>query len=255
MKILLVLVALLVAGVAGAAGAALFAPSTANSAAAHAVEPARAPAESTGISAAVDQRIQALSMEVAELQAQIRELKSSAARTAVVAVEAAPVTSASAAPVAAVQRDQILQVMADAKADEERRREEERSRREEEQRLQRADRMAQRFGLNEGQERQLADFYSVSRAKLDEMRESMSLARESGSFDGEAMRTAMRDTRDWANAELERLFGPDVGKQIAETEMDRFRGGGFGGGPDGNRAARRSENDGNATGPGGTSGG
>ena len=111
------------------------------------------------------------------------------------------------------------------------------------QRLQRADRQAQRFGLNEAEERQLADFYLQSKTKIDEMRESMRLARESGAMDGEQLRTAMRDARDWSTQELERLFGPDTGRQIAESEIERLRGGGFGGeGGGGNRSARREQN-------------
>ncbi|MCY2961616.1 MAG: hypothetical protein NTY35_15750 [Planctomycetota bacterium] len=268
MKILLVLVGLLVAGAAGATGALLFAPIPQTSTAA-AVEPVRPAAAAATLPADAAHRMDALAMEVADLQAQIRELKSTAARSAVVAPESAPqVAAASSTAVPAAQREQILQVLADAKAEEARLREEERLKREEEARLQRADRMAQRFGMNEAQERELVDFYAVSRAKLDEMRESMRLARESGTLDGEQMRATMRDTRDWASAELERRFGPDLGKQIAETEMDRFRGGGFGGGgadgTDGNRPARRgggggngsgNANGGGGNGPGGPPGG
>lgn len=255
MKILLVVVGLFVAAAAGAAGATLFAPaSTATQA--PLVEPARAAPSAPAASREVDERVQALSMEVADLQAQIRELRAASQRTAVVEPEAAPKIAAS-APVTAVQRDQILRVIADQKADEERQREEERKKREDAQNLQRADRMAERFGLNEAQERQLADFYGVSRVKFDEMRETMRLAGESGSFDGEQMRAAMRDARDWANTELERMFGPDVGKQIAEAEQDRMRGGfggNFGGG-EGGRGGRRGGNANNGAGAGNGNGG
>lgn len=257
MKILLVLAGLLAALAAGALGAALFAPA-AHPTATSAVEPSRTAAPSPGLPAATEQRLQSLSMEVADLQAQIRELKSAAARSAVAVAEPAQETAASAPVlVQAAQREVILQVLADAKAEEERQREEQRLKREEEQRLQLADRMAQRFGLNESQERQLADFYAQSQTKLDEARESMRLARESGSLDQEQMRTMMRDTRDWANAELERLFGPETGKEIAEASMDRFRGGGFGGGPGGpgggGQGGRRGGGGGNGGGgaPGG----
>lgn len=258
MKPLLVLVGLLVAGAAGALGAALFAPAQ-NAAPAAAIEPAAAHPEVAGaaVPADVNRRMESLSMEVADLQAQIRELRSAAARTAVAAVEVAPQKAANAAvAVPAVQREQILQVIADAKAEEERRLKDERLKREEDAAVARADKMAQRFGLNEAQERQLVDFYAVSRTKLEEMRESM----RTGGFDGEQMRTAMRDTRDWASSELERLFGPEIGKQIGEVEMDRFRGGfGGGGGPggdgQGNRPARRGNGGGgNGNGGGGNGG-
>lgn len=259
MKILLVLAALLVAGAAGAAGAALFAPSPTTSSAS--VEPVKAAAPSVAtLSPEAERRIDALSMEVADLEAQIRELRTAAARSAVV-LDEVPQSTAKATPIVAVQRDQILQVIADEKAAEERRREEERLKREEENRLQRADRMAQRFGLNEAQERQLADFYTQSKTKFDEMRETMRVSRESGTMDGEQIRTAMRDARDWSTQELQRLFGPETGGQIAESEVERFRGGGFGGdGGGGVRAGRRDQNGGsgsNGTGVpgGGTSGG
>ncbi len=256
MKPLLVLIGLLVAGASGALGAALFSPAQ-NAAPASAIEPAARPDVSTAaVPADVNRRMEALSMEVADLQAEIRELKSTAARTAVAAVEVAPQKAANAAvAVPAVQREQILQVIADAKAEEERRIKDERLKREEDAAIARADKMAQRFGLNEAQERQLVDFYAVSRTKLEEMRESM----RTGGFDGEQMRTAMRDTRDWASSELERLFGPEIGKQIGEVEMDRFRGGfGGGGGPggdgQGNRPARRGNGNGNGGGNGGNGG-
>lgn len=240
MKILLVLAALVVAAAAGAAGAALFAPAQTVTSAP--VEPARAAAPTVAnLSLDAQRRIDELSMDVADLEAQIRELRTAAARSVVVPEEA-PKTSPSATPLVAAQREQILQVIADEKAAEERRREDERLKREEEQRLRQADRQAQRFGLNETQERQLADFYVQSRTKLEEMRETMRLARENGTMDGEQMRTAMRDVRDWSTQELERLFGPETGRLIAESEIERFRGGGFGGDGGGNRPGRRDQN-------------
>ncbi len=258
MKILLILAALLVAAAAGAAGAALFAPPATSTSAP--VEPAKRDAPSvSNLSLDAEKRIDALSMEVADLEAQIRELRTAAARSAVIPDEV-PKTTTSAAPLVASQREQILQVIADEKAADERRREEERLKREEENRLQRADRQAQRFGLNEAQERQLADYYLQSKTKLDEVRESMRAARESGAMDGEQLRTAMRDARDWSTQELERLFGPDTGRQIAESEIERYRGGGFGGGGSGgdggggNRPARREQNGAGGQG-GGASGG
>jgi len=237
MKILLVLAALVVAAAAGAAGAALYAPAPTVTGAS--VEPARAASPAVAdLSPAAQRRIDELSMDVADLEAQIRELRTAAARSVVVPDEV-PNTTPAAAPLVAAQREQILQVIADEKAADERRREEERLKREEEQRLRQADRQAQRFGLNEVQERQLADFYLQSRTKLEEMRESMRLARESGAMDGEQMRAAVRDVRDWSSQELERLFGPETGRLIAESEVERFRGGGFGGEGGGNRGGRR----------------
>ena len=253
MKILLILAALLVAAAAGAAGAALFAPPATSASAP--VEPAQAAVPPVAnLSLDAEKRIDALSMEVADLEAQIRELRTAAARSAVIPEEV-PKATTSATLLVATQREQILQVIADEKAADERRREEERLKREEENRLQRADRQAQRFGLNEAQERQLADYYLQSKTKLDEVRESMRAARESGAMDGEQLRTAMRDARDWSTQELERLFGPDTGRQIAESEIERYRGGGSGGdGGGGNRPARREQNGAGGQG-GGASGG
>lgn len=258
MKILLVLIGILVAGAAGAAGAALFAPAPA-APTVTAVGPAPVNSAPTGISPELDRRLESMAMDMAELHDEIRSLRAQASRSAVVEVaDVAPTVAATGATPTAAQRQQILDVIADEKAAEEARRAAERERREEEQRLQRADRMAQRFGLNEAQERELVDFYSASQLKFDEMRESMRLARESGSLDGESMRTSMRDMRDWAGAELERKFGPVTGKQIAEYEQDRFRGFGGGGGGadsgDGNRAGRRGGFGGNGNGGNGGGG-
>jgi hypothetical protein len=259
MKFLLVLAGLLVAGAAGFAGAALFAPAqpapTTPAVGPQAVNPAP-----VGNSPELDRRLESMAMDLADLQDQLRELRTQTSRSAVVETAAAAPTVAAAGPApTAAQRDQILKVIEDEKAAEAARREEERLRREEKQRLQRADRMAQRFGLNEAQEGDLVDFYAASQVKFDEMRETMRLARESGTLDGESMRSSMRDMRDWAGAELERKFGPETGKQIAEYEQDRFRGwGGPDGGQDGvgaNRAGRRGGGGGGGSNGGGTPGG
>jgi hypothetical protein len=225
-----------------------------------AVGPQSANPAPAGISPELDRRLESMSVDLADLQDQLRELRTQTSRSAVVETAAAAPTVAAVGPApTAAQRDQILRVIADEKAAEAARREEERVRREEEQRLQRADRMAQRLGLNETQERDLVDFYAVSQVKFDEMRETMRIARESGTLDGESMRTSMRDMRDWAGAELERKFGPVTGKQIAEYEQDRFRGwggpGGGDGGQDGGGANRAGRRGGNGGGGGGNGGG
>ncbi len=233
MKILLVLLGILVAGAAGAGGAALFAPAPARTVEVAPVGPAPAGPTAQGIAPELDRRLESMSMDMADLQDQIRDLRAQASRTPVVEVASAAPTTAALSTPSTAQREQILKVIADEKAAEAARREAERMKRDEDQKLQRADRMAQRFGLNEVQERQLVEFYSASQAKFDALRETMRAAREDGTLDGEMMRSSMREARDWGNSELERLYGPVTGKQIAEYEQDRFRGG-FGGGPGGN---------------------
>jgi len=247
MKIILVLIGLLAAATAGAVSGAWFAPAAAPVATAASPAPAPVTVRDAQSDRAAEARIDALSMQIADLQDEVAALRASAARTPADVPEVAA-TAPIGAPVPAVQRDQILRVIADEKAAEAQRREAERIQREEDQRLQRADRMAQRFGLNEGQERQLADFYLVERNKFEELRETMRIGRESGG-EPEDMRNLFRDARDWRNGELERLFGPDVGKQIAEVDQDRMRGGMGGGGGGGN--GRRGAEAGAGGGPGG----
>jgi len=236
MKIILVLVGLLAAAAAGAAAGAYVAPSATPPPAGTSPAPVQVAARDATADRATEARIDALSMQIADLKDEVVALRASAARTPAETPEVAAAKPIG-APVPAVQREQILQVIADEKAAEAQRRENERVAREEEQRLQRADRMAQRFGLNENQERQLADFYLVERNKFEDLRETMRVAREGGG-EAEDMRTVFRDARDWRNGELERLFGPEIGKQIAEVDQDRMRGamgGGQGGGGQGRR--------------------
>lgn len=246
MKIFLVLIGLLAAATAGAVSGAWFAPAAPAATAEASPAPAPVSARDAASDRAVEARIDALSMQIADLQDELVALRASAARTPAEPLELAAVAPIG-APVPAVQREQILRVIADEKAAEEQKREAERIRREEEQRLQRADRMAQRFGLNESQERQLADFYLVERTRYDELRETMRASRESGAVDQEGMRTVLREARDWRDGELERLFGAEIGKQIAEVDQDRLRGG-IGGGGNGRRGGAGADAGG---GPGG----
>ncbi len=232
MKIFLVLIGLLAAAAAGAASGAFFAPAAPSAPTAASPAPVQVAERDGATDRAFEARIDALSMQIADLQDELGALRASAARTPVEPLEVAAAAPIG-APVPAVQREQILRVIADEKAAEAQKRENERIQREEEQRLQRADRMAQRVGLNEAQERQLADFYLVERNKFEEMRIA---ARDAVGGDPADMRTAFRDARDWRNGELVRLFGPEVGGQIAEADQDRLRGG-MGGGGNGRRGA------------------
>jgi hypothetical protein len=228
MKILLVLGGLLVAAAAGAASAALIVqqPQPASPAVSM---PTAAPSASAPASNAERARIDQLEMEVANLQLQIAELRSSSSRSPITEPEPAPQTAALAPSVVVTpaQRDAILQVLADQKAAEERERELARQRREEEQRLQRADRMAQRFGLNEAQEAQLASFYDIERQRFEELRKQFQDGGGMMAGDREQMRATFQEARDWRTGELVRMFG-ETGQQIADYESERFRGGGFG---------------------------
>jgi hypothetical protein len=254
MKILLVLAGLLAAAAAGAAGAALFSPAPAPATAA--LQPREAPVSPapTAVPREVQQRLDTLTQEVADLQAQLAEVRAGASRTS--AAAAAPeAPSVSVAQVATIQREAILKVLADEKAAEEQKREQERLKRAEEMRLQRADRMAQRVGLNAAQERQLADFYLQENDKIEAFRQQF---RDGGmaNMDREQMRAQFQEFRTWRESELTRLFGPETGKQIADTEGDRFRGGpGFFGGDSQGGGQGQAQGGGGRRGRGGAAGG
>jgi hypothetical protein len=235
MKPLLILAGLVLAAGAGAAGGALVAP--ASRVAAEPLSPSTpANAPAVAVTPEVQRKIDALHMEIADLQDKITQL--SGQRTPGVA---APVTEKvvvddSPEVFAAVHREAILKVIADQRAEDERKREEERVRRDQEQMAQRVDRVAQKYNLNEGQKHQLTDFYTAERQKFDDMRTQV---RDLGADAGQnSMRDGFREIQAWRTAELTRLFGTELGAQIGENEGDRFRA--AGGGPGG--GGRRGQN-------------
>src|SRR5690349_7755272 len=131
MKLLLVLIGLVAAAGAGAAGGALFS-SPAPSRAIEPVQPSAPVAEDKGISKEAQQRLDSMSMEIAELQTQIAALRQESSRAPALGLAPAPEAVAPESPeaFASLHRAAILKVIEDQKAEEERKREEERKQRE-----------------------------------------------------------------------------------------------------------------------------
>jgi hypothetical protein len=155
---------------------------------------------------------------------------------------------------AAPSRDTILRVIEEDRQMQEQKREAERKEREAQQAKQRAERTAQRLGMDALQTQTLADFYVSERAKFDELRQGW----QNGG-DPEGMREQMRVAREWRDAELNRLFGPTLGPQLAEQGFEGMgrgnRGGNNGGAGNNNGGADRRRGGGGGNGNGGGNGG
>jgi hypothetical protein len=243
MKFLLVFVGLVLAAAAGAVGGAVFSPA----APARVVEPLQPQSQTAavpGISKEAQQRLDAMSMEISDLQTQIAGLRQQASRAPAVGStpELAAVSPAS-DDFADLHRAAIIKVIDDQRAEEARKREEERKQREIQQAKQHAERVATKVPLSEGQKLLLAQFYEDDRAKMDEMRTQMRDTMEAG---GTPVRDAFREAREWHTNELTRLFGTELAGQIDEADSGNRRIGPNGGnGQNGGGAQRRRG--GNAT--------
>jgi hypothetical protein len=237
MKPLFLILGLALAAGAGAISGVLVAPSSAPKHA-EALSPASAPLSApVAVTPEVQKQLDALNMEIAALQSQIAALKQSGERTPAVAAAVAPKPEMveSTVAFATLHKDAILKVIADERAEQDRKREEERVAREQQMLVAQAERTGAKFNLDEAQKKSLVDYYGERRKKMDDMR----AAARDGGQDATAtnVRDAFRDLRDWSTAQLTQRFGTDLGTQISEFEVDRFRGGGGGGGNGGGAAA------------------
>ncbi|MEY2805972.1 MAG: hypothetical protein RIR65_389 [Planctomycetota bacterium] len=206
-------------------------------------------------------RLDALDMQLALLQRKIEDAAGSASSRSE-APEAVAAQVEAAVANAAPSRDTILRVIEEDRLMQEQKRETERKEREALQAKQRAERTAQRLGMDALQTQTLADFYVSERAKFDELRQGW----QNGG-DPEGMREQMRVAREWRDAELNRLFGPTLGPQLAEQGFEGMgrgnRGnnnnnnntGGGGGGGGGNRRGGGAGGGGNGNGGGNANGG
>jgi hypothetical protein len=232
----LVLVALL-AGAAGATSGwiatrcAVCAPVTAGQALEADIRPQGAAAKSAPSYAELAAKVENLERAIDAIHQDVVQMRSGGSRTA--AVEAEPV-----APVdqdtltfAAAHRSAILAVIAEDRAEQARKAEEERKQRDIEQTLQRADRTAQRLGMNIAQTKQLEVFYETQRQRMDELRGTL----QDGAGDPQAMRETFQEFRRWSETELTALYGSDLaGKVMAEgAGFGMGRGGQAFGGPGG----------------------
>jgi hypothetical protein len=260
MKALLVIVGLVVAAGAGAAGGALCTGMCPLSCPSDAVEVVKPPSVVTPgpavMPAEAQQRLDALSMELGNLQTQIAALRAEKSREpagVTAATEVAAASPESTAVFAAVHRDAILKVIDDREAEIARKREEERKQREEQQLVARADRVATRLNMSEGQKQLLVTYYASERARMEEVRMQ---ARDVADGTPGAAREAFQAAQEWRTTELTRLFGTELGGQIRDAEGGDRRGV-MGGGGGGGRARGGNGNGGNAggAGPGQAAGG
>jgi hypothetical protein len=190
-------------------------------------------------------RLDALSSQISEIRTEMAELKASASRESVpeLALAEKPETVETAAAVTPIQRNAILKVIEDDRAEQKRKAEEEQAQRDLQNALARADRAAQKYGLNVDQRKGLVDVLVADAQKTNELRTQMMAQGFNG--DREAMRKAFTDLDTWRMDELTKRVGPDLAQQVHDGEFN-----GFPGGPGGQAGSRRG-NRGGGGGPGG----
>jgi hypothetical protein len=132
------------------------------------------------------------------------------------------------AAVTPIQRDAILKVIEDDRAEQKRKAEEEQAQRDLQNALARADRAAQKYGLNVDQRKGLVDVLVADAQKTSELRNQMMSQGFNG--DREAMRKAFTDLDTWRMDELTKRVGPDLAQQVHDGEFNGFPGGPGGGG-------------------------
>ena len=219
----LVLVALLAGGAGATSGwiasrCADCAPVTASEALQADIKPqAAAAAKPAPTYAELAAKVESLEQTLDAIHQEVVQLRSGNSRTAAVETTAAPVEQDS-LTFAAAHRSAILAVIAEDRAEQARKAEEERKQREIEQSVQRADRIAQRLGMNLAQTKQLEVFSETARQRLEELRGGMT----DFAGDPQAMRESFQEFRRWGETELTALYGSELaGKVMAES-------GGFG---------------------------
>jgi hypothetical protein len=206
---------------------------------------ASAPAESARSNDETLARLDALSREITDLREEVAVLKAGAQRESVTAaaVDAKPESVETSAAVSPVQRDAILKVIADDRAEQKRKQDEEQAQRDLQNALARADKAALKYGLTVDQKKGLVDVLVVDAQKSNDLRTQMMNQGFNG--DREAMRKAFTDLDTWRMDELTKRMGPDLAQQVHDGEFNGFFGGG---GPQGQR---RGGNRGGGGGPGG----
>ncbi len=173
------------------------------------------------------QRLDVVTRELDDLRAELAALKAGSARAPAASPE--KLEEETAAMFASEHRDAIMKVIADDRAEQERKRTEEQRQRDMENLLARAERTAKKFGLDATQQKSLADVYVLENQKLADMRAAM---RDQGGWNGdpESVRTAMQEFRDWRLNELTTRLGAELGGRIQEADVQNFRGAMGGGG-------------------------
>lgn len=282
MKPIVAVLGLFAAVAAGAVGGIVAAPSAAPAPTdgALAAAPKSAPASVAAAHETIDtsdvgRQLAELSNEVARLRAELSAVREGRVRETAAPEQVASKEDLPEESFAILHRDAILRVIADERADLQRKEEEARKQRELEQSQQRAERVAKDLGMSTTETRKLAEVYALERDKRDEFMKTM---RSGDMPDREQMRQTFTEFRDWRTSALTNALGPDLAAKVNEYDGDRGFGGRFGdfGGPgggggngggnanrpngnggNGNRNGRRNGNNGNnapANG-GGTGGG
>jgi hypothetical protein len=238
MKTFLVIAAILFVLLAGAISIFLFLGTSAPPAPASSAisAPASAPTESGRANDETLARLDALAREITDLREEVAALKASAQREAVPAatLDAKPESVETSAAVTPVQRDAILKVIADDRAEQKRKQDEEQAQRDLQNALARADKAALKYGLTVDQKKGLVDVFVADAQKSSDLRNQMMNQGFNG--DREAMRKAFTDLDTWRMDELSKRMGPDLAQQVHDGEFPGFFGGG---GPPGQRRGNR----------------
>jgi len=188
------------------------------------------PAKPTAREAELVAKVENLERALDAMHQDVMELRSGSSRTPALVVEPekAPIDQDSVA-FAAQHKTAIKAVIEEDRAEQAAKAEEERRQREIQQTLQRADRTAQRVGLNPAQTKQLESFYEQQRVRMEDLRGTM---QNFAGGDPQAMRQTFQEFRAWSETELTTLFGSELSGKIMEEGGGFAMGrGGFGGGP------------------------
>ena len=233
----LILVVLLAVGAGAAAGwitsrcAQSAAPNTASEALQADLAPqAGLPAKPSTREAELAAKIENLERALDAIHQDVTELRSGSSRTAALTIEPekAPPIDQDSVAFAVQHKTAIKAVIEEDRAEQARKAEEERKQRDIQQTQQRADRTAQRVGLNPGQTKQLEGFYEQQRVRMEDLRGNM---QNNAGGDPQAMRQTFQELRAWSETELTTLFGSEISGKIMEE------GGGFGMGGRGGQGA------------------
>jgi uncharacterized membrane protein YgcG len=267
MKPIVAILGLLAAVAAGAVGGIVASTTTATPVATDANTATARPSSTTTTTSAaptvdnsdLQSEITALQNELARLRSELVSLREGRTRESATATPASASTELiPAESLAIIQKDAILRVIAEERADLQRKEDEARKQRELEQATQRAERVAKELNLSPAEQTKLAEVYVMEREKRDEFMRNM----RSGEVpDREQMRQSFQEYREWRTNELTTRLGADLATKVNEYDGDRmgFGGRGMGGGDggggttrvrvDGGGGGRPSRNGGNNANP------
>lgn len=256
MKPIVAILGLLAAVAAGAVGGIVASTTTATPVATDSTTAARPSSTPTTTSAAptldnsdLQSEITALQNELARLRSELVSLREGRTRESATATPASASTELiPAESLAIIQKDAILRVIAEERADLQRKEDEARKQRELEQATQRAERVAKELNLSPAEQTKLAEVYVMEREKRDEFMRNM---RNGEVPDREQMRQSFQEYREWRTNELTTRLGSDLATKVNEYDGDRmgFGGRGMGGGDGGGGGTTRVRGEGGG-GPG-----